>query len=100
MFIALRRQGTGLACGFSLSFLRQAESWDPALLDLFRELVAEENVELIGVEPYHTFLFLLDLPTSIMRMRWMVDELENMFSKSPILTDTTETGMSATLYDA
>jgi alpha-amylase len=100
MFLDLVRQGMRLSIGFSLSFLRQAESWDPALLDLFRELVAEENVELIGVEPYHTFLFLLDLPTFIMRMRWMVDELEKIFGKRPTVTDTTEMCMSATLYDA
>ncbi len=64
-----------LAIGFSLSFVRQARAWDPQLLDLFRELVAEQNVELIGVEPYHSFLFLLDLPTFVQRMRWMADEL-------------------------
>src|SRR3989442_8641326 len=61
-FLELVRQGLHLSIGFSLSFLRQAQDWDPALLDLFRELVAENNVELIGVEPYHSFLFLLDLP--------------------------------------
>src|SRR5713226_7734613 len=86
MFLDLVRQGLRLSIGFSLSFLRQAAAWDPMLLDLFRELVAEENVELIGVEPYHTFLFLLDLPTFIMRMRWMVDELEKIFGKRPTVT--------------
>src|SRR6202162_600896 len=56
MFLELARQGLRLSLGFSLSFVRQAEQWDPALLDLMRELAAEENVELIGVEPYHSFL--------------------------------------------
>src|SRR5438270_12354579 len=49
MFLELVRGGTKLSIGFSLSFVHQAMMWDPQLLDLFRELVAEENVELIGV---------------------------------------------------
>jgi len=100
MFLDLVRQGMRLSIGFSLSFLRQAANWDPALLDLFRELVAEENVEIIGVEPYHSFLFLLDLPAFVMRMRWMADEIERIFGKRPVVTDTTEMCMSVTLYDA
>lgn len=100
MFLDLVRQGMRLSIGFSLSFVRQAGMWDPELLDLFRELVAEENVELIGVEPYHSFLFLLDMPAFMARMQQMVDELEEIFGKRPVVTDTTEMCMSATLYNA
>lgn len=100
MFLDLVRQGMRLSIGFSLSFIRQAATWDQTLLDLFRELVAEENVELIGVEPYHSFLFLLDMPAFILRMRKMAEELENIFGKRPVVTDTTEMCMSATLYNA
>jgi alpha-amylase len=100
MFLDLVRQGMKLAIGFSLSFVRQASEWDPQLLDLFRELVAEQNVELIGVEPYHSFLFLLDLPAFAQRMSWMADEMERIFAKRPVVTDTTEMCMSATIYDA
>jgi alpha-amylase len=100
MFLDLVRQGLHLSIGFSISFLRQAQAWDPALLDLFRELVAEENVEIIGVEPYHSFLFLLDLPAFIGRMRWMADEIERIFGKRPQVTDTTEMCMSMTIYHA
>jgi len=100
MFIDLARRGMRLSIGFSLSFLRQAAAWDTDLLDLFRELVAEENVELIGVEPYHSFLFLLDMPTFVLRMQEMVDELETIFGKRPLVTDTTEMCMSASLYNA
>ncbi len=100
MFLDLARQGMKLAIGFSLSFVRQANKWDPQLLDLFRELVAEQNVELIGVEPYHSFLFLLDLPAFVQRMSWMIEELEGIFGKRPVVTDTTEMCMSATIYDA
>ena len=100
MFLDLVRQGMKLSIGFSLSFLRQAQNWDQTLLDLFRELVAEENVELIGVEPYHSFLFLLDLPAFISRMQEMVQEMVTLFGKRPVVTDTTEMCMSATIYNA
>ncbi len=100
MFLDLVRQGLRFSIGFSLSFLRQAAAWDPDLLDLFRELVAEENVELIGVEPYHSFLFLIDMPAFVQRMQEMADELEVIFGKRPVVTDTTEMCMSAQLYNA
>jgi alpha-amylase len=100
MFLDLVRQGMHLSIGFSVSFLRQAAAWDPTLLGLFRELVAEENVELIGVEPYHSFLFFIDMPAFVMRMQDMADELEGIFGKRPVMTDTTEMCMSAQLYNA
>jgi alpha-amylase len=101
MFLDLvRHQGIHLSIGFSLSFVRQAAAWDCTLLDLFRELVAEDNVELIGVEPYHSFLFLLDLPAFVLRMQEMSDELEGIFGKRPVVTDTTEMCMSANIYNA
>src|SRR5579872_4131248 len=101
LFLELVRQkGMQLSIGFSLSFVRQAAQWEPALLELMRELVAEENVELIGVEPYHSFLFLLDLPLFVLRMQEMANELEQIFGKRPTVTDTTEMCMSSTVYDA
>jgi len=100
MFLRLVRGGMKLAIGFSVSFLRQAEQWDPALLARFKELVAEPNVELIGVEPYHSFLFLLDVELFIKRMRDMGDEMQRIFGVRPRITDTTEMCMSASIYDA
>ncbi|HEU5370389.1 MAG TPA: glycoside hydrolase family 57 protein [Ktedonobacterales bacterium] len=99
-FLELVRQGLKLSIGFSVSFLRQAKAWDPKLLRLFKRLVAEPNVELVGVEPYHSFLFLYDQPLFIERMRWMREELERVFGKTPTITDTTEMCMSASIYDA
>jgi alpha-amylase len=96
----VRQDGFKLAIGFSLSFVRQAEKWDPTLLNLFKELVAEPNVELVGVEPYHSFIFLADLPFFVLRMRWMREELARIFGKEPKITDTTEMCMSASIYDA
>src|SRR6516164_8267395 len=99
-FLKLTRAGMKLAIGLSVSFLRQAEAWDPALLARFQELVAHPNVELIGVEPYHSFVFLLDLPLFVERMRWMGDEMQRLFGERPRITDTTEMCMSAAIYDA
>lgn len=96
----VRTQGLRLALGFSLSFVRQAELWEPKLLDLFRELVAEEGVELVGVDPYHSLHCLIDLPAFAVRMGWMADEMERLFGKRPTVTDTTEMCMSASIYDA
>lgn len=101
MFLELvRQQGLRLALGFSLSFVRQAERWEPELLDLFRELVAEEGVEVVGAEPYHSLHCMIDLPSFTMRMRWMADEIEQIFGKRPTVTDTTEMCMSTSIYDA
>lgn len=97
---AVRRQGLRLTLGFTLSFVRQAERWEPALLDLFRELAAEEGVEIVGADPYHSLHCLVDLPGFTMRMRWMADEIERIFGKRPTVTDTTEMCMSASIYDA
>jgi alpha-amylase len=100
MWLRLVDQGVKLAIGFSVSFLRQAEAWDPALLARFQALVAHRNVELIGVEPYHSFIFLLDIEAFIERMRVMGDEMERLFGRRPRVTDTTEMCMSASIYDA
>jgi alpha-amylase len=101
MFLDLvRQQGLRMAIGFSLSFVRQAERWEPALLDLFRELTAEESVEVIGVEPYHSLHCLLDLPAFTMRMRWMAEEIERICGKRPTLVDATDLCLSASIYDA
>lgn len=100
LFLDLVRQGMQLSLGISLSFVRQAAAWDARLLDLFCELVAEKNVELIGCEPYHSLLFLLDLPAFVERMQEMSSELETIFGKCPVVTDTCEMCMSAALYNA
>src|SRR5258708_18816789 len=98
-FLRVVREGMKLAIGISVSFRRRAEAWDPALLARLQALVGEPNVELIGVEPYHSFVFLLDMPLFIERMRWMQDELERVFGKRPRETDTTEMCISAPIYD-
>jgi alpha-amylase len=99
-FLELVDQGFKFSIGFSVSFIRQAEMWDQELLALFQRLVRHENVELVGVEPYHSFILLVDLQRFIERMRWAATYLEQMFGKRPVVTDTTEMCMSDSIYHA
>jgi alpha-amylase len=94
LLLDLVQQGLKLNLGFSCSFVRQAQAWDPDLLALFARLLAHPSVELIGVEPYHSFLFLADLPHFVTRMRWMQGALQEVFARRPRVTDTTELCMS------
>lgn len=100
LFSRLAEEGLRLNLGFSLSFVRQAEAWGPSLLDDFRRLVAHPNVELIGVEPYHSFLVLIDLERFVARMRWGSERLWKVFGQRPRVTDTTELCMSDPIYFA
>ena len=100
MFLQLADQGLAFSIGFSLSALRQARMWDPALYSLFRKLSAHPNVELVNVEPYHSFLPVIDLPAFAERMSWSRDNLEELLGKRPEVTDTTEMLMSDPIYHA
>lgn len=100
MFLEFANQGMKFSIGFSLSALRQAEMWDAKLFSLLRKLVAHPSVELVNVEPYHSFLPLIDLPAFAKRMAWSRDNLERMMGKRPEVTDTTEMLMSDPIYHA
>ncbi|HOM81040.1 MAG: glycoside hydrolase [Armatimonadetes bacterium] len=101
MFLEMvQEQDFRLAIGFSLSFLRQAQMWDPDLLALMKKLVAHENVELVCVEPYHSFLFYMDIGLFIERMKKTREELYALFAKRPVVTDTTEMFISNDIYFA
>ncbi len=99
-FLELVEEGLKLSVGFSVSFLRQAEAWDQELLALFQRLGSHPNVEVIGVEPYHSFILLVDLERFVERMRWGAQYLERLFGKRPAVTDTTEMCMSDPIYHA
>jgi len=100
MFLELVQQGFKLAISFSESFLRQAQAWDKKLLTVFQELVKQSNVELVNAEPYHSFLPLLDLRLFQKRMVRARNNLEKVFTKRPLVTDTTEMIMSDSIYHA
>lgn len=100
MFQRLAGEGLSISIGFSISLLRQAEQWDQDLMARFQDLVSQPNVELIGVEPYHSFLPLLDLPRFVKRMEWARQQLGKTFGKAPKITDTTEMLMSDAIYQA
>ncbi len=100
MFLQFAEQGFGISIGFSLSALRQAQMWDPKLFELLQKLAAHPNVELVNVEPYHSFLPLIDLPAFAERMSWSRDNLEKLMGKRPEITDTTEMLMSDPIYHA
>ena len=90
LFKQLAKQGLKLSIGFSLSFLQQLASWDSALLGCFQELVGQPTVELVGVEPHHSFLPLVDLSAFQSGMLWMREHLGELFGVEPRVTDTTE----------
>lgn len=99
-FLELVDRGLKLSIGFSASFLRQAQAWDPNLLTLFQALISHENVELVGVDPCHGFLLLIDLPRFIEGMQRGGRALEAIFGRRPTVTDTTEMFMSDAIYQA
>jgi len=92
--------GLKLNIGVSFSFLKQAQRWNPGLLEQFQRLGAHPNVELIGVEPYHSFLFWLDIEHFRRRMVWMREEFKRLFGERPAVTDTTEMILSNEIYAA
>jgi alpha-amylase len=100
MFLDLVEGGLNMSIGFSFSILRQLESWDRNLLEMFQRLVAHPNVELIDVEPYHSFLPLCDLRSFSKRMTRSREDLSKVFGKKPGVTDTTEMLMSSGIYQA
>ncbi|HEY5528155.1 MAG TPA: glycoside hydrolase [Thermoleophilia bacterium] len=100
MFLDMMGQGFKLSLGFSMSFLWQLREWDPALADRFRTLVAHSNCELIGVEPYHSFAFALDIKLFQEEMLRGKTYAEEFFQKQIDFTDTTEMVMNNEIYFA
>jgi len=100
MFLELLDAGIRLSLGFSLSFLWQLESWDEELAARFRKLVSHPNCELVGVEPYHSFSFAIDIRLFQQEMLRGKARLENFFDKPITVTDTTEMVMNNEIYYA
>lgn len=92
--------GLRLGIGVSWSLIWQLERWAPDVLDRLRSLMNHEGVELIGVEPYHSFLPYLDIKRFQRRMTWMQRYLGRRLGKSVMITDTTEMMMNQEIYRA
>ena len=100
MFLDMLDDGYKLGLGFSLSFLWQLRRWDAQLAESFRRLVAHPNCELVGVEPYHSFAFAIDIKLFQREMKRGKDYAEEFFDKEIRVTDTTEMVMNNEVYYA
>ena len=100
MFLDMLDEGYKLGLGFSVSFLWQLSRWDSQLAERFRQLVAHPNCELVGVEPYHSFAFAIDIKLFQTEMKRGKDFAEEFFDKEIRVTDTTEMVMNNEIYYA
>ncbi|HYR53625.1 MAG TPA: glycoside hydrolase, partial [Methylomirabilota bacterium] len=100
MFTDLTKRGWKMSIGFSDSFLVQAERWGTKVLDRFKKLCASPNVEVVNVEPYHSWLLYLDIVAFKEAMLLARSRLEELFQKPIAVTDTTEMFMSNDVYFA
>lgn len=100
LFRDLVGQGFKLSIGFSESLLDQLAQWDRPLLEGFKDLVHQPGVELVGVEPEHSFIFYLDVHRYVRGMRAYRKRLEQGFGVSVSVSDTTEMFMGPDLYFA
>ncbi len=100
MFRELTKRNWRMAIGFSNSFLIQAEHWGAKVMDSFKRLCAGPNVEVVCVEPYHSWLLYMDIVAFKESMLWARKRLEELFQKPVAVTDTTEMFMSNEVYFA
>ncbi len=98
LFQSLVEKGMRMSLGLSISFLDQAMAWDKPLVEKLKRLVGHPNVELVCVEPYHSFLFYIDMQKFQERMVWAQQYLAEMFGKRPEVAETTEMFMSREIY--
>ena len=100
MFVDMLDQGFKLGLGFSVSFLWQLRHWDRTLAERFRALVSHPNCELVGVEPYHSFAFAIDIKLFQKEMLRGKAYAEEYFDEEIRVTDTTEMVMNNEVYYA
>ncbi|NLB35662.1 MAG: glycoside hydrolase [Elusimicrobia bacterium] len=100
MFRELMDEGWKMSVGISMSFIEQAKLWNKKLFSEIQEFVAHPNLELVGIEPDHSFLLYMDIELFMEKMIWMKKKLEALFNKKINVTDTTEMFMSNDVYYA
>jgi len=98
LFSELVAGGLHFSVGITNSFIDQAIRWDPSLMEKVKALVSHPNVELVCVEPYHSFIFRIDAQKFQERMKWARRYLTRVFGKRPVVAETTEMFMSRQLY--
>ena len=99
-FAKMLDEGLSLSLGISQSFWRQAETWVPDVAAGLRQLASHPRVEVVAVDPVHSFLLLFDLPAFIEGMRSARQWAEDKLGRSPRVADTTEMFMSTEVYYA
>jgi len=100
MFLDMLEDGYKLGLGFSASFLWQLRRWDRELTKRFKRLVAHPGCELVGVEPYHSFAFAIDIKLFQREMLRGKRIAEEFFDQEIRVTDTTEMVMNNEIYYA
>ncbi len=91
-------EGFQVNLSLSWTFWEQAEEYGEPLMGLLSRVLGHPGVEIVGVEPYHSLLPLIDPALFIRRMTWIKRRLERRFKKSVRVTDTTEMLYSDSLY--
>src|SRR5436853_3275572 len=81
LFQSLVEKGMKISLGFSVSLLLQMRRFGPDVLAGFQKLVSHENVELVAVEPYHSFIFYLDIASFAERMARGKRQTQEKFQK-------------------
>jgi alpha-amylase len=94
----LLSRGFQVNLGLSWTFWEQVKRYTPELLLLLREVLEHPGVEVVGVEPYHSVLPLIDISLFRRRMRWMRTAWQREVGKTVFVTDTTEMFYSDAIY--
>lgn len=90
--------GFRMNIGLSWSFWEQALRYGPPLVDQLHRVLSHPSIEIVGVDPYHSMLPLIDPAMFSRRMRWMQARWQKLFGKAVKVTDTTEMLYSDTIY--
>lgn len=94
----LLNQDFRINLGLSWTFWEQAQFYGEPLTGLLTRVLSHPGVEIVGVEPYHSVLPLIDPAMFARRMRWMRDRWQRTFHKIIRVTDTTEMLYSDQIY--
>ncbi len=75
--------------GFKVSFsitgtwIEQAEKWEPKLLDIIREMVKREQVEIVGETYYHSLAYFYNIDEFNDQVRMHAETIKRLFGVTP-----------------